>query len=64
MLKPTSLSIAFDNAPLDKSTKLLDALIGKIKNYNREVEKSNKLLREQESLRRKLNVRVVGPLLG
>lgn len=58
MLKPTSLSIAFDNAPLDKSTKLLDALISKIKNYNREVEKSNKLLLEQESLRRKLNVRV------
>ena len=58
MLKPTTISIAMDNAAAEKSHQLLDSLVRKIKEYNKEVEKSNKLLREQENLRRKLNIRV------
>lgn len=58
MLKPNTISMAFDAAALEKPVKLLDSLIKKIKDYNREVEKSNRLLREQENLRKKLNVRV------
>lgn len=58
MLKPTTISIAMDDANLQKPSRLLDSLIKKIREYNKEVEKSNKLLREQENLRKKLNVRV------
>lgn len=58
MIKPNTISIAFDAAELEKPIKLLDSFIKKIKEYNREVEKSNRLLREQENLRRKLNVKV------
>lgn len=58
MLKTTTLSIALDNVPIDNAHRHIDSLVKKIKEYNKEVEKSNKLLREQENLRRKLNVRV------
>lgn len=58
MLKPTTLSLALDDSEFQKGHKLLDSLNRKIKEYNKEVEKSNRLLREQENLRRKLNVRV------
>ena len=64
-MKLTTLSIAFDNSELDKSHTLIDSFIKKVKEYNREVEKSNRLLREQENLRKKLNVRVEkGKTLG
>ena len=65
MLKPTTISIALDKASLNEPYRLLDSLVKKIKEYNREVEKSNKLLREQETLRKNLNVSVVkGKTLG
>ncbi len=58
MLKATTISIAMETAQAEKAHKLIDSLLKKMKEYNKEVEKSNKLLREQETLRRKLNVRV------
>lgn len=58
MIKHTTLSLALDNAPIEKSHKLLDSLVKKIREYNKEVERSNRLLRDQEMLRKKLNVRV------
>ena len=65
MLKPTTISIALDKASLSEPGQLLDSLIRKIKEYNRQVEKSNKLLREQEVLKKKLNVSVVkGKTIG
>ena len=58
MLKPTTMSIALDSSDIEKGHKLIDSFIKKMKEYNKEVERSNKLLREQENLRKKLNVRV------
>lgn len=58
MLKPTSLSIAMETAQAEKAHNLIDNLLRKIKEYNKEVEKSNRLLREQENLRKKLNIQV------
>lgn len=58
MLKLNTISIAMDASHAEKAHKLIDSLLNKTKAYNKEVEKSNKLLREQENLRRKLNVRV------
>ena len=58
MLKPTTISIAMETAQAQSAHKLIDSLLKKIKEYNNEVGKSNKLLREQENLRKKLNVRV------
>ena len=58
MLKPTLLSIALDTARIEKAHKLIDSLFHKIQKYNKEVEKSNKLLREQENLRNQLKITV------
>ena len=58
MLKLPTISIALDVSALDKPLNLIETLTKKVKEYNREVEKSNRLLREQENLRKKLNVRV------
>ena len=58
MIKPNTISMAFDAAALEKPVKLLESLIKKIREYNKEVERSNRLLREQENLRKKLNVKV------
>ena len=58
MLKPTLLSIAIDTAKIEKAHRLINSLYEKIQNYNKEVTKSNKLLREQEILRKKLNITV------
>jgi len=57
MLKPTTISIALDTGKIEKAHKLIDSLFTKIQRYNKAVEKSNKLLREQESLRKTLGVR-------
>ena len=58
MLKLPTISIALDASDLDKPLNLIETLTKKVKEYNKQVEKSNKLLREQENLRKKLNVRV------
>jgi len=58
MQRVYQIALAMDNARLEKTHKLLDNLYKKIKAYNKEVEHSNKLLREQESLRKKLGIRV------
>jgi hypothetical protein len=56
MLKPTALSIAldvFNIKKVEKANKLLLSMLGTIVLYNEEVEKSNKLLKENERLRKK-----------
>jgi len=58
MLKPTEISIKYDLAQLEKANKTLQNMYKKILDYNKEVAKSNKLLREQEVLRKKLGVSV------
>lgn len=58
MQKLTTLSLAMDNAQIEKSHRLIDSLVKKVKAYNLEVERSNKLLREQEKLRKNLNVKI------
>lgn len=65
MLKPTQLSIAFETSKIEKAHKLIDSLLQKIKDYNKEVAKSNNLLREQEKLRKSLGVTVKnGKVIG
>ena len=58
MMKLTTLSLALDDVQINKAHKLLDSLYKKVQNYNKEVEKSNQLLREQERLRKRLNIKV------
>jgi len=58
MLKPTEMSIKLDLAQFEKANRLLQNMYKKILEYNKEVAKSNKLLREQETLRKKLEVSV------
>ena len=58
MLKPSELSVKLDLAQFDKAAKMLNDMYRKIVEYNKEVAKSNKLLREQEELRKRLNVSV------
>ena len=58
MLKPTELAVKLDIAQFEKAAKLLSEMYKKIQEYNKEVEKSNKLLRNQEELRKKLSIYV------
>ena len=56
MLKPTELSIKYDLSGIERANNLIQGMYKKIVEYNKEVGKSNKLLREQEILRKKLGV--------
>jgi len=58
MLKPTVLSIAMETGKIEKGHKLIDSLFRKMKEYNKEVAKSNRLLREQEQLRKELGITI------
>jgi hypothetical protein len=58
MLKPSILAIKMDTAKIERAHSLIDSLYKKIQAYNKEVSKSNKLLREQENLRKKLGIKV------
>ena len=58
MMKLTKLALALDMAQIEKGHKLIDSLYKKVQAYNKEIEKSNKLLREQERLRKTLGVSV------
>ena len=58
MLKPTTISVAMETAQIEKAYKLIDSLLYKIKAYNKEVAKSNRLLQEQEKLRKELGITV------
>lgn len=58
MQKFNTMAVAFDNSQIEKTHRLIDSLIKKIKEYNKEVKESNKLLKEQETLRNNLNIKV------
>lgn len=58
MERLTTLSIAMDTTQADKASNVISKLLSKVRQYNDQVEKSNRLLREQEKLRKTLNVRV------
>jgi len=58
MLKISELAVKLDIAQFEKAAKLLSEMYKKIQEYNKEVEKSNKLLRNQEELRKKLSIYV------
>ena len=47
-----------DTSKAEKAERIISSLLTKIRQYNDQVEKSNRLLREQEQLRKRLNVRV------
>jgi hypothetical protein len=65
MLKLTELAVKLDIAQFEKAAKILSEMYKKIQDYNKEVEKSNKLLRNQEELRKKLNIYVKdGKVIG
>ena len=56
MLKPTEMSIKLDLAQFEKADRILQSMYKKLLEYNKTVSKSNKLLKEQETLRKKLGV--------
>jgi len=58
MQKFNTLGLVFDTAQLEKALKLLTNLYDKIGKYNGQVERANKLLKEHEQLRNRLNIRV------
>lgn len=58
MLRPSELGIKLDLAQFDKAAKMLNEMYKKIVEYNKEVTRSNKLLRDQEELRKRLNISV------
>ena len=58
MLKPSTISVAMETAQAEKAHKLIDSLLSKMKAYNKEVSKSNRLLQDQERLRRELGISV------
>lgn len=58
MLRPSELGIKLDLSQFDRASKMLNEMYKKIVEYNKEVARSNKLLRDQEELRKKLNVSV------
>jgi len=65
MLKLTELGIKLDISQFEKAAKILSDMYRKIQDYNKEVVKSNKLLRDQEELRKRLNVSVKdGKVIG
>lgn len=59
MLKLTQLGIKLEMAQIDAAFNKVKSLHAKLQEYNKEVEKSNRLLREQERLRSKLGIQVV-----
>jgi hypothetical protein len=65
MLKLTELAVKLDIAQFEKAAKILAEMYKKILEYNKEVAKSNKLLKDQEELRKKLNIYVKdGKVIG
>jgi len=65
MLKLTELAVKLDIAQFEKAAKILADMYKKIVEYNKEVAKSNKLLKDQEELRKRLNVYVKdGKVIG
>jgi hypothetical protein len=58
MLKLTELGVKLDISQFEKAAKILSDMYRKIQEYNKEVAKSNKLLRDQEELRKRLNISV------
>jgi len=58
MQKFNTLALIFDTAQLEKAVKLIKSLYTKITQYNGQVEKANRLLKEHEQLRNKLNITV------
>ena len=58
MQKLTTISVAMDTSQAESANKLISSLLNKVRQYNDQIEKSNKLLREQEQLRKKLGVSV------
>jgi hypothetical protein len=58
MLKLTELAVKLDIAQFEKAARILADMYKKIVEYNKEVAKSNKLLKDQEELRKKLNIYV------
>ena len=65
MIKPTEMAIKLDLAQYERANKLLQTMYKKLVEYNKEVAKSNRLLKEQELLRKKLGVSVKnGKVIG
>jgi hypothetical protein len=65
MLKVSELAVKLDIAQFEKAAKVLSDMYKKILEYNKEVAKSNKLLRDQEELRKRLNIYVKdGKVIG
>lgn len=65
MLRPTEMSIKLDLAQYERANKLLQTMHKKLVEYNKEVAKSNRLLKEQELLRKKLGVSIKnGQVIG
>jgi hypothetical protein len=65
MLKLSELGVKLDISQFEKAAKILSDMYRKIQDYNKEVAKSNKLLRDQEELRKRLNVSVKdGKVIG
>lgn len=58
MQKFNTLGLIFDTSQLEKALKLISTLYDKISKYNEQVEKANKLLKEHEQLRKRLNITV------
>lgn len=58
MQKFNTLGLIFDTAQLEKALKLINSLYAKMAKYNEQVERANKLLKEHEHLRNKLNIKV------
>jgi len=56
-IKFNTLAIAMDTSKIEKAHKLIDNLYAKIKKYNDEVKRANRLLREFDELKKKTNVR-------
>lgn len=56
-IKFNTLGIIMDTAKIEKAHKLIDSLYAKIKKYNDEVKRANRLLREFDELKKKTNVR-------
>lgn len=58
MQKINTMTLAMDTSQAEQANKLISSLLSKVRRYNDQIEKSNRLLREQEQLRKKLGVSV------
>lgn len=56
-LKFNTLGIIMDTSKIEKAHKLIDSLYAKIKKYNEEVKRANRLLREFDELKKRTNIR-------